>query len=279
MKYGILISNVRFEEKKIFEACRDRNIDFDKIFDKDIVLDYQSKISGYDLILDRSISHIRSLQCLKIFNGWGIKTVNGWETANICGDKSLTTSFLTSAGVPMPKTVIAYSAKSALRAIEEIGYPVVIKPTTGSWGRLIGKINDRDAAEGLIEHKSILGTYHHSSFYIQKYINKPGRDIRVLVIGDSVPCAIYRKSKHWITSGHKGAEADVCPVNDEIRELALKSARAVGGGILAVDIMEHNGGYLVIEINYTPEFKLLFETTGIDVAGMMVDYAMEVAKK
>ncbi|MCK4965931.1 30S ribosomal protein S6--L-glutamate ligase, partial [bacterium] len=119
----------------------------------------------------------------------------------------------------------------------------------------------------------------HSSFYIQKYINKPGRDIRVLVIGDTAVCAIYRKSKHWITNGHKGAEADVCPVTDEIKELALKSARAVGGGILAVDIMEHNGGYLVIEINYTPEFRLLFETTGIDVAGMMVDYAMEVAKK
>ena len=279
MKFGILVSYIRFEEKKIFEACRERNIDFEKIIDKEIILDYQKKITDYDLIIDRSISHIRSIQCLKIFNGWGIKTVNKWEIANICGDKSLTTSFLSSGGVPIPRTIMAYSSESALRAIEEIGYPVVLKPAVGSWGRLISKINDRESAEGLIEHKAILGSYHHSSFYIQKYIDKPGRDIRVMVIGDKPVCAMYRKSEHWITNAHRDSKGEICPITSKIEEIALKATQSVGGGVLAVDILEYNEGYLVIEINYKPEFKLLFETTGVDVAGMIVDYAMEVAKK
>lgn len=279
MKFGILISYVRFEEKKIFEALRKKNVDFDKIYDNEVILDYQNNNMNYDLILDRSISHTRSLQCLKIFNDWGIKTVNTWQIANICGDKSLTTSVLVSSGIPMPRTVIAYSPESALEAIEMLGYPVVLKPAIGSWGRLISKVNDRESAEALIEHKKTLGTYHHSSFYIQKYIAKPGRDIRVLVIGDKIASAIYRKSSHWITNASRGASAEVCNVTPELGELALKSANAVGGGILAVDIMEDNSNYLVIEINYTPEFKLLYETTKVDIAGMMVDYALEVAKK
>ncbi len=279
MKFGILVSYVRFEEKKIFEALQARNIKFDKIYDNEIILDYQRDNTSYDLILDRSISHTRSLQCLKIFNDWGIKTVNNWKVANICGDKSLTTSVLVSKGIPMPHTMIAYSPESALKAIEEMDYPVVLKPAIGSWGRLISKVNDREAAEGLVEHKKTLGTYHHSSFYIQKYIDKPGRDIRVLVIGDKIATAIYRKSSHWLTNASRGATAEAFTVTSEIEELSLKAAEAVGGGILAVDILEDKDKYLVIEINYTPEFKLLHETTGVDIAGMMVDYAMEVAKK
>ena len=279
MKFAILVSYVRYEEKKIFEVLRGRGVEFDKLYDNDIILEYQRNNVPYDLVLDRSISHTRSLQCLKIFNDWGVKTVNDWQIANICGDKSLTTSVLVSSGIPMPRTVIAYSMESALKAIEEMGYPVVLKPAIGSWGRLISKVNDREAAEALLEHKKILGTYHHSSFYIQKYVNKPDRDIRVLVIGDKIAAAIYRRSSHWITNASRGATAEPCPVTSEIEELAMKAAKAVGGGILAVDILEDNGKYLVIEINYTPEFKLLHETTGVNVAEMMVDFALEVAKK
>lgn len=279
MKFGILVSNIRFEEKKVFESCRGRKVEFERIDDRNIILDYRSKISDYDLVFDRSISHIRSLQCLKIFDGWGIKTINNWTVSNVCGDKSLMTSNLSANGIPMPRTVIAFSPESALKAIEEVGYPAVLKPTVGSWGRLVSKINDRESAEGIIEHKFVLGRHHHTSFYIQEYIKKPGRDIRVLVIGDAAAGAIYRKSEHWITNARRGSEAEVCPLTDEIREIALKSSRAVGGGILGIDLVEHNGGYLVFEINDTPEFRLFMETTGIDAAGMMVDYAMEVAEK
>ena len=103
--------------------------------------------------------------------------------ADICGNKLMTTSALAAAGVPQPKVLVAYTPESALEAIERLGYPAVLKPTVGSWGRLLSKVNDRDAAEAILEHKETLGSYHHSIFYIQEYVKKPGRDIRAFQVG------------------------------------------------------------------------------------------------
>ena len=149
---------------------------------------------NYDVILERCINHSRAVSALRILNDWGIPTVNTYEVAEICGNKLLTTSALIRTGVPSPRTVVAFTAESALQAIEEMGYPVVLKPAVGSWGRLLCKINDREAAETVLEHKQVLGSYHHSIFYIQEYIHKPMRDIRAFVVGDETICAIYRDS-------------------------------------------------------------------------------------
>ncbi|RME34006.1 MAG: RimK family alpha-L-glutamate ligase, partial [Thermoflexia bacterium] len=154
-----------------------------------------------------------------------------------------------------------------------LGYPVVLKPAVGSWGRLIGRANDREAAEALLLHKATLGGPAHSVFYIQEYIPKPGRDIRAMVVGDEVIYAIYRRSEHWITNTARGAEALPCPLTPEIAELALRAARAVGGGILAVDLLEDaDGRLLVSEVNHTPEFHGAMEVVEVDIAGKMADY-------
>jgi [lysine-biosynthesis-protein LysW]--L-2-aminoadipate ligase len=155
----------------------------------------------------------------------------------------------------------------------------VIKPVIGSWGRLLAKVNDRDAAEALLEHKAVLGSFQHSVFYIQEFIKKPGRDIRVIVVGNRVITAIFRRSEHWITNTARGGQGELCPLTPELEMISLRAAQAVGGGVLAVDLIEHpQRGLLVNEINHTMEFHTAQPVTGVDIADEIVSYVTQVAK-
>ncbi len=282
MKIGIILSRVRIEEKWLLEAFEKRGIDFERIDDRESVFDISRPDSWmvFDVVLERSISFARGLYATQILNSWGIPTVNMAHVAATCGDKLATSSALAKAGVPQPRIKVAFTPEAALQAIEELGYPVVLKPVIGSWGRLLAKINDRDAAEAILEHKETLGSYQHSIYYIQEYIQKPGRDIRAFVVGDQTVCAIYRNSSHWITNTARNGQGQNCPITPELNDLCVKAAHAVGGGVLAVDVLEDpQRGYLVNEINHTMEFHTLAPTTGIDIAGIIADYTIAVARK
>jgi [lysine-biosynthesis-protein LysW]---L-2-aminoadipate ligase len=279
MKIGVLLSRVRVEEKLLFDAFEKRGVAFDKLYDPEIVFDLEKPAFEYDCVLERCINHSRATYALRILNGWGIKTVNTYQVADTCGNKFLTTMALLEHKVPSPRTMIAFTRESALQAIDTLGYPVVMKPAIGSWGRLLSKINDRDAAEAILEHKEILGSYHHSIFYIQEYVKKPQRDIRAFVVGDECICAIYRYSEHWITNTARGGQAENCPVTPELNKLAVAAAKAVGGGVVAIDLLETpEGQVLVNEVNYTMEFRNSIDTTGVDIPGRVVDYVVQVAR-
>ncbi len=281
MKIGILYSRVRVEEKLLFEAMEKRGLSYELIDDRELILDmHENGMSDYDVVLERCINHSRALYALRVLEDWGVKVVNSYPVADTCGNKLLTTSALIRAGVPVPRTKIAFTPQSALRAIEEMGYPVVLKPAVGSWGRLLSKINDAEAAEAVLEHKQTLGTYHHSIFYIQEYIHKPQRDIRSFVVGDQTVCAIYRRSEHWITNTARGGQAANCPVTPELDRLSVAAAKACGGGVLAIDILEdEERGFLVNEVNYTMEFRNSIKPTGVDIPGKIVDYLIEVGRR
>jgi [lysine-biosynthesis-protein LysW]---L-2-aminoadipate ligase len=279
-KVGILLSRVRIEEKMILEALEARHVTYDRLDDRLVHFDLTAPgaMLEYGVVLERSISYVRGLYATQVLNAWGIPTVNMAAVAAICGDKLATSAALARCGVPQPRLKVAFSAESAIAAIEELGYPVVLKPVVGSWGRLLAKINDRDAAEAVLEHKETLGSYQHSVFYIQEYIQKPGRDIRAFVVGDTTVCAMYRTSSHWITNTARGGSGEICPVTPELDEICRAASQAVGGGVLAIDVLEDpNRGYLVNEVNHTMEFHTLVPTTGVDVSGMIVDYALEIA--
>jgi [lysine-biosynthesis-protein LysW]--L-2-aminoadipate ligase len=246
--------------------------------DRELKLDLLRPSIDCDVVIERCINHLRALYSLKVLNDWGVDTVNTYEVANTCGDKLLTTTALVRDSVPSPRTIIAYTPEAALEAIEEIGYPVVLKPAIGSWGRLLSRVNDRDAAEAILEHKVTLGSFHHGAFYIQEYVNKPGRDIRSFVVGDETICAIYRDSPHWITNTARGGLASNCPVTPEIDVLSRAAARAVGGGVVAVDLLESDRGLLVNEVNYTMEFRNSIDTTGVNIPARIVDYVLEVGR-
>jgi [lysine-biosynthesis-protein LysW]---L-2-aminoadipate ligase len=279
MKIGVICSRVRVEEKWIFEALEKRGIVFDKIDDREVSLDLMDagRWRDYDVLIERSLSYNTGLNFSRVLNGWGIPTVNMAHVAEICGDKLATSIALEQVGVPQPRVWTAFSAEAALARMDEIGYPVVLKPVVGSWGRLLSKINDREAAETVLEHKEVLGSAQHSIFYIQEYIRKPGRDIRSFVIGDRTVCAIYRSSEHWITNTARGGKAEVCPVTPEIDAISRAAANAVGGGVIAIDIFEHpERGYIVNEVNHTMEFHSTVPLTGVDIPGMIVEHAMQV---
>jgi [lysine-biosynthesis-protein LysW]--L-2-aminoadipate ligase len=287
MRLAILVSQVRLEEKLIFAAAEQAGVDLVKIFDKELILDLgRPEFPEVDLVLDRGLVHSRAEYTLRFLHCLDIPTINSYEATITCDNKFLTSTVLQANGIPTLRTMIAYTPQSALEAIERLGYPVVLKPPVGSWGRLLAKINDREAAEAVLEHKEILGSYHHSIFYIQEYIPKPirhpesgGGDIRAFVIGDRVIGASYRTSHHWITNVARGATTTPAEVTPDMEEIALRAAKAVGGEILGVDLVETEEGLKVIEINTGAEFKGLLEATGVDVPAAIIAHVQDRARR
>src|SRR5579884_2718030 len=274
MRLAILTSRVRVEEKLLVEALQRRAIEFEIIDDGGLLLDLErpdERWRDYDAVLCRSVSQSRGLAVAYVLEHWGIPVFNAPAVTATCNDKLLTTLALLRANVPTPRTMLAFAEQTAIRGIEELGYPVVLKPVTGSWGRLLARINDRDAAEAVIEHQETLGSYQHHIHYIQQYVAKPQRDIRAFVLGDRTICAIYRTSEHWVTNTARGAIASNCPVTPELESLCTRAAQAVGGGILAIDVLEDpERGMLVNEINATMEFRNSIAPTGVDIPNAML---------
>ena len=274
MRVGFLHSLIRLEEKMLLEEFGRRGAEVVMLDDRALTFTLGQRAVDVDVIMERSINHSRALHALRLFESQGLVCVNSSAVATTCGDKLLTSVALQEHGVPQPEVRVAFTPESALSAIEDMGYPVVLKPAVGSWGRLLAKVNDRDAAEALLEHKTVLGSYHHSIFYIQRFVDKPGRDIRAFVIGDQCVAAIYRASSHWITNTARGGQATVCPVTEELARIAVAGARAVGGGVVALDLFETPAGLVVNEINYTMEFKNSVAPTGVNIPALIVDYVL-----
>jgi [lysine-biosynthesis-protein LysW]--L-2-aminoadipate ligase len=212
MRIGFLHSLIRKDEKLLLDEFRKRDgVELEMLDDRKLIFDLRSR-PDVDVVLERCINHSRAMHGLRLLESVGIPCINSSEVARICGDKILSSLALQEMEIPQPEVRIAFTERSALDAIEELGYPVVLKPAVGSWGRLLSKVNDREAAESILEHKAILGSYHHSIFYVQKYVEKKGRDIRSFVVGDECIAAIYRSSEHWITNTALGGVATGCPV-------------------------------------------------------------------
>ncbi|MFT7555048.1 MAG: [lysine-biosynthesis-protein LysW]--L-2-aminoadipate ligase [Planctomycetota bacterium] len=276
MRIGLLHSLIRKEEKLLIEAFHNAGVEPVMIDDRKLILDFHSA-PDVDVLVERSINHSRALHALRLFESAGVTCINTHHVSQVCGDKLLTTAALKDNNIAQPECRVAFTEESALDAIEELGYPVVLKPAVGSWGRVLSKINDRDAAETVLEHKTVLGSYHHSIFYIQQYIEKQGRDIRSFVVGDECIAAIYRSSDHWITNTARGALASKCELSNDVAEISIAAAKAVGGGIVAVDLFESDNGLLVNEVNYTMEFRNSIDTTGVDIPAVVANYIIKQA--
>ena len=276
MRLGVLCSRIRVEEKLLFAELDRRGVAYERIDDGELVLDLQRRDFPFDTVLERSISFGRTLYTLQVLENRGVRCINRAQVVETCGDKLRTTEALLRDGVASPRTLLAFTPQSALEAIETLGYPAVIKPVVGSWGRMVSRVNDRDAAEALLEHLDVLGSWQQHVYYVQELIRKPGRDIRAFVVGDEPICAIYRTSEHWITNTARGGRASNCPIDGPVGDLALAAARAVGGGILAIDLLETDDGRLVVnEVNHTMEFRNSIDTTGVNIPARMIDYILE----
>lgn len=278
MRVGLLCSRVRVEEKLLGEALARCGADVARIDDREIVLELGRPWREWDVVLERSLSQTRAIAALRILDAWRVPAVNTLGVTALCNDKLATTAVLQAAGVAVPRTAVAFTPESALHAAEAIGYPLVMKPITGSWGRLLARINDRDAAEALFEHKATLGSPEQSIFYLQEHCEKPSRDIRAFTVGGETVCAIYRYSDHWITNTARGASTRNCPVTDELDAICRAAAGAVGDGVLAVDVLEDSGRLLVSEVNATMEFRNSIEVTGVDIPARVAAFVIAAAR-
>jgi [lysine-biosynthesis-protein LysW]--L-2-aminoadipate ligase len=276
---AVFHSTVRLEEKLILAAARAKGVEVRLRDIREEILDPRAFPLDFDVALERSVSTVKGDYLIAFLESLGAPVVNTAAVASACGDKFQTSLLLERAGVPTPRFALAFGPEQARAAVARLGgYPVVVKPPLGSWGRLLAKINDDDALEAVLEHKDVLGTPPQKAFYLQEYVRKPGRDIRAFVFGREARCAIVRESAHWITNTARGGAARNHPVTAELRDVCARAAAAVGEGLLAVDLFETSGGLSVNEVNHTMEFKNSETPTGYPIAAAIVDYALARAK-
>jgi [lysine-biosynthesis-protein LysW]--L-2-aminoadipate ligase len=282
MNVGVLYSRIRRDEKLLLSELRERGHTVAKIDVRDQQFDLTeppADFEGVDVVVDRCLATSRSLYATRFLDAYGIPVINSAQTAEICADKVKNSLALAGADVPTPATKVAFTKETALEIIEDFGYPCVLKPVIGSWGRLMAKLDSRSAAEAVLEHKETLGHYEHKVFYVQEFVDKPGRDIRVLAVDGEPIAAMVRSSEHWLTNAAKGADTEPFELDEEARELVAQASDAVGGGLLGVDLMEvgvdadgNPAGYTVHEVNHTVEFKALDEVSDVDVPARVVDW-------
>ncbi len=277
-RIGFLYTRLRVEEKLLLDELKSRpDVEVVTISDDDNFFELNQLPAQVDVLFERSVSYSRGLYISRIFAANHVPVVNDPLVAERCGDKYVTSQLLVNANIPTPRVIMAFSEESALAACDAMGYPCVLKPVVGSWGRLLAKVDNRATAEAIIEHKAVLGGVNHSIFYIQEFIDKPGRDIRAFVVGEEPIAAIYRTSPNWITNTARGGVATNCPLTDEIKGLCRRTAEAVGGGLLAIDLFESPNGMSVNEVNHTMEFRNSITTTGVNIPALMVDYVLSKA--
>ena len=274
-RLGILVSHLREEEKLILAAAKELGVETVVLQDRMLALDLSCpEPPAVDVVLDRCVAHTRGGYALKIFEGWGIPTINPSAAVATCDDKALMSLAFATAGVPALRTAVAFTVESALTIGERIGYPLVVKPVSGSWGRLLARANSPDALRTILDQKRALGGPQHSVFYIQEYVDKPGRDIRVFYVGGEVIAASYRNAEHWITNVARGATSTACPITDDIVAISRAAASSVGAQIAGIDLVETDDGLKVIEINGGAEFKGLRSTTDVPIAKVIVEHAV-----
>jgi [lysine-biosynthesis-protein LysW]--L-2-aminoadipate ligase len=275
MHAGIAYSRIRKDEKALVGALEDAGHEVTTLDVRDQrfgLHEPPGALAACDVVVDRCLATSRSRYLTRFCEAHGVPVVNSAATAAVCADKVETSLALAGAGVPTPETTGAFTQDAALDAIEDCGYPCVLKPVGGWWGRLMAKIESRSAAEAVLEHKETLGHYEHSVFYVQEFVDKPGRDVRVVAVDGEPVAAMARSADHWLTNAAKGADTEAFDLDPEAEELVGAASEAVGGGLLGVDLMESGDSYVCHEVNHTVEFDALDGAVDVDVPAAIVDW-------
>ena len=269
-----LYDTIRLEEKLLIESAKKNDINLEMVDCKKLFVNLNDKKNFDGPVLQRCVSYYRNLHSTAVIEGQGTKVVNCLNTGIFAGNKLFTHMLLQKVGVPTPDATVAFSKDSALESLEKNGFPKIIKPTVGSWGRMVSKINDMDSAEGIIDGREAMYPIHQVHF-LEEFVERPPRDIRVIVIGDNVAAAIYRNSGdgNWKTNTHLGGSAETCEITNELEDICIKAKDAVNGDIVGIDLMESNDkGMVVHEINNTTEFRNVVRVTGVDIPKLMLEY-------
>ena len=279
-KITVLYDTIRLEEKLLIKAAERHDINIEMVDCKQLFVDLNKNTQEFETVLQRCVSYYRNIHSTATLEGLGARVVNCLNTGLLAGNKLFTHMLLQKAGIPTPEATMAFSKESAMESLEKTGYPKIIKPTVGSWGRMVSKLNDRDSAEGIIESRESMHP-SYQMYFLEEFVQRPPRDIRAIVIGDNVSAAIYRNTDgvNWKTNTHLGGSAETCEVSNELEDICIKAKNVVQGEIVGVDLMESNDkGLVVHEINNTTEFRNVVRVTGVDIPTQMLDYAKNSVK-
>ena len=283
MKVSITFDRLRWEEKALREAAEAAGLEAALVDSKGLTFEVpKGRPELGDIVLQRCISHYRSSTLTLMLEGAGLKVINSHGVAETCSNKLSTSIALARAKVPTPRTFLTLSSEAAEEAAEKLGYPLVLKPFIGSWGRMVTVVRDRSTLQSLIEYKEELANpQEQHMYYLQEYVRRPPRDVRAIVAGDSIVACVHRiaPAGEWRTNVARGAVSKALKPDDELKEIILNAAEAVGGGILGVDAMESESGYLVHEVNNTVEFRGAQSAVETDIPAQLIRYVSRVARR
>ena len=277
---SILYDTIRWEEKALFDAAKKKNIDAKMVDCKGLSVNLDSSKEEFGTVIQRCVSYYRSLHSTAALEGKGINVINSLNTSILAGNKLFTHMLLVKNNIPTPFSAVAFSEEAAIEFLDKQGYPMVLKPTVGSWGRMIALLKDRDAAEGIMETREKMYPIYQV-YYLEEFVNRPPRDIRAIMVGDKVVAAIYRYSGdgQWKTNMALGGKAEPMKVTKELEDICIKAKNAVQGQIVGIDLMESKEkGLVVHEVNNTTEYKNTVRVTGVDIPALMINYAIQLRK-
>ncbi|GIX05678.1 MAG: putative alpha-L-glutamate ligase [Candidatus Poribacteria bacterium] len=237
-------------------------------------------VEGLHVLIPRlsSATARYGLEVIAHFEWVGVPSVNPAEAIATARNKWRALRALSEAGVPVPASFAAGSTEGLERAVARIGgYPFLIKPFEGTQGNgLILLETATTAALTLDTLWNLRQDYVAQRFYAES----AGSDVRVLVVGDRVLGAMQRVAApgEFRANFHRGGLGRAIPIEEEIAELAVRAARAVGLGVAGVDLLLTHEGPVVLEVNPSPGFEGFEQATGADVADAIVAYAERIAR-
>jgi len=205
----------------------------------------------------------------------GLYVINSPEAIEHCVDKYDLLAILEDNGIPVPHTAATENVDEALKAFNELGGDVVVKPIFGSRG--IGSTRIRDSEIASTVFRTI--TFYHGVIYIQEFVHHGFSDIRAFVVGDRVVAAMRRVANSWKTNYSQGARTEPLNLDEAMEDMAVKSAKLIECKIAGVDILESPRGPLVVEVNSQPGWKGLQSVTRVNIADEIVDFILSELKK
>ncbi len=277
MRIAILASSEGWHVRDLRRAAAELSVEIERVDFRDLV-----GTAGCNRPFDFSSVIVRTMppgtleqvifrmDVLGRLEASGVRVVNPPRALETAIDKYLGSARLAAAGLPVPPTIVCERGASALRAFEELGGDIVVKPLFGSEGKGLERVTSRAAAKDCFSRLESEGKV----IVAQRFIQHPGHDLRVFVLGGRVLAAMRRVAETgWITNVAQGGRPERVEATAEVERLAIAAAEAVGTEAAGVDILpDLEGRYWVLEVNAVPGWKALAPTTGVDVAIAVLEW-------
>lgn len=269
------LTMLRPDERLLLNSLRAAGLTVETALAPDIGNILNHSVPAPGLALLRNLSHREAASIAHRLGHLGVPTMNSSTAIDTCHDKGKQALLFQRHGIPHPRSLHAFSHDQVRELGLQLGWPIVVKPLSGSWGRGVVRLTDNeclDAWTGGCESTDVAGKLF--PVLVQEYVEKPDHDLRVVVIGTEPVVAIERRSADWRTNTHLGASVRRTEITPAIRELCDRVVGLLGPGFYGVDMLEdvRTNELKLLEVNANPEFAKSSATHGVDIAAHLATY-------